>query len=144
MPVQKKTSIYFAIEVQYLGEKFLSLAYVSEKSRTLHISLLNVNQSLKNPNLWQGLKLKIFDLKNEEGNQVINLVESPILTGFFAKRKSLIRILSHKVFDISLAFYGSDRYEDEKSYTGVGIILIRSHYLFVKPTKQLKERLGPH
>ena len=34
-----------------------------QKSRTLYISLLNVNQSLQNPDLWLGLKLKIFPLR---------------------------------------------------------------------------------
>ena len=36
---------------------------VCQKSRTLYISLLNVNQSLQNPNLWLVLKLKIFPLR---------------------------------------------------------------------------------
>ena len=40
-----------------------SVSKVCQKSRTLHISLLNVNQSLKNPNLWSGLKLKILSFK---------------------------------------------------------------------------------
>ena len=73
LPVQKKTSIYFAIELnlwkgaKFLKKlwkgKFLSWLCVLEKSRTLHISLLNVNQSLKNRNLWLGLKLKILPLR---------------------------------------------------------------------------------
>ena len=36
---------------------------VCQKSRTLYIWLLNVNQSLKNPNIWLGLKLKILPLR---------------------------------------------------------------------------------
>ena len=52
MPVQKKTSIlsrYRTFQLKLEENSFH--CHVYEKSRTLHISLLNVNQSLKNPNL---------------------------------------------------------------------------------------------
>ena len=40
-----------------------SVSKVCQKSKTLHISLLNVNQPLKNPNLKLGLKLKMSPFK---------------------------------------------------------------------------------
>ena len=60
-------TIFFAILMRLccplcriLSQSFQS---VCQKSRTLYISLLNVNQSLKNPNILSGLKLKILPLR---------------------------------------------------------------------------------